>query len=124
MALRAPTINDYTDQVLSAVEAIPVGSVMTYGDLAELVGVGGPRQVGRVMALYGAAVPWWRVVRADGQPARGHESRALQHLAAEGTPVRRDRVQLAAARYHPTARSDAPESNVKQGSQGLTFMQG
>ena len=30
-------------------------------------GAGGPRQVGRVMALYGGAVPWWRVVRADGR---------------------------------------------------------
>ena len=103
-----PPIDDYADQVLSAVEAIPVGSVMTYGDLAELVGVGGPRQVGQVMARYGAAVPWWRVVRADGLPARGHESRALQHLAAEGTPLRRGRVELGTARYRPGYRSDAP----------------
>jgi alkylated DNA nucleotide flippase Atl1 len=101
-------IDDYTEQVLSAVEAIPAGSVMTYGDLAELVGVGGPRQIGQVMARYGGAVPWWRVVRADGQPARGHESRALTRLTAEGTPLRRDRVDLRSARYRPAPGRDAP----------------
>ena len=102
------SIDAYTDHVLSAVEAIPVGSVMTYGDLAELVGVGGPRQIGQVMARYGAAVPWWRVVRADGQPARGHESGALQRLAAEGVPLRRGRVKLGVARFAPRPRRDAP----------------
>jgi len=96
-------LDDYTEQVLSAVEAIPAGSVMTYGDLAELIGLGGPRQIGQVMARYGGGVPWWRVVRADGQPARGHESRALKRLAAEGAPLRRDRVELRSARYRPDA---------------------
>jgi len=106
--VRAGTpLDDYTEQVLSAVEEIPVGWVMTYGDLAELVG-GGPRQIGQVMARYGAAVPWWRVVRADGQPARGHEPRALERLAAEGAPLRRGRVELRLARYLPPPGRDAP----------------
>ncbi|MFG2286843.1 MGMT family protein [Streptomyces sp. NPDC048595] len=50
--------------------------------------VGGPRQVGRVMALYGGAVPWWRVVRADGRLLPGSELRALAHYRDEGTPLR------------------------------------
>ena len=48
------------------VEAIPPGRVMSYGDIAEYLGEGGPRQVGRVMALWGGGVPWWRVIHADG----------------------------------------------------------
>ena len=54
----------YIELVLSTVEQIPPGQVASYGDIAELVGVGGPRLVGRVMSLHGSGVPWWRVVRA------------------------------------------------------------
>lgn len=79
---------EYAERVLDAVELVPPGRVMTYGDVAEWLGEGGPRQVGRVMTLYGATVPWWRVVRADGSLLPGHELRALDHYRAEGTPLR------------------------------------
>ncbi|WP_455356052.1 MGMT family protein [Streptomyces sp. SYSU K217416] len=79
---------EYAERVLEVAEAIPPGRVMTYGDVAEWLGEGGPRQVGRVMALYGGAVPWWRVIRADGVLLPGHELRALGHYRAEGTPLR------------------------------------
>ena len=88
----------YIEAVLRVVEQIPPGSVASYGDVAEAVGTGGPRQVGRVMALHGGAVPWWRVVRADGSPARCHEGEALELLRSEGTPLRGSRVVMAAAR--------------------------
>ena len=61
---------------------------MSYGDIAEYVGAGGPRQVGRVMALWGGGVPWWRVVHADGSLLAGHEREALRHYRREGTPLR------------------------------------
>ncbi|MEE1938891.1 MGMT family protein [Streptomyces sp. TRM 70361] len=80
---------EYAEKVLTVVEGIPPGRVMTYGDIAEWLGEGGPRQVGRVMSLYGGAVPWWRVVRADGTPPPCHEGRALAHYRREGTPLRR-----------------------------------
>ena len=65
---------------------------MSYGDIAEYLGDGpGPRQVGRVMAVYGGAVAWWRVIHSDGTPAPGHDSVALQHYLAEGTPLRSSR---------------------------------
>ncbi|MFI7234578.1 MGMT family protein [Streptomyces cyaneofuscatus] len=79
---------EYAERVLDVADLIPPGRVMTYGDVAEWLGDGGPRQVGRVMALYGSAVPWWRVVRADGALLPGHELRALDHYRAEGTPLR------------------------------------
>ena len=74
----------YVEAVLNAVEQIPPGRVASYGDLAELVGRGGPRLVGRVMSTQGAGVPWWRVVRADGRPARGLEETALAAPAGRG----------------------------------------
>ncbi|MFJ9207585.1 MGMT family protein [Streptomyces sp. NPDC102264] len=79
---------DYAERVLDVAELIPPGRVMTYGDVAEWLGEGGPRQVGRAMALYGSAVPWWRVVRSDGVLLPGHELRALDHYREEGTPLR------------------------------------
>lgn len=79
---------EYAERVLDVADLIPPGRVMTYGDVAEWLGDGGPRQVGRVMTLYGSAVPWWRVVRADGALLPGHELRALGHYRAEGTPLR------------------------------------
>ncbi|MEU3714411.1 MGMT family protein [Streptomyces catenulae] len=92
----APELPDYAERVLGLAERIPPGHVLTYGDIAARLaaqdrdgrGSGGPRQVGRAMALYGGAVPWWRVVRADGAPLPGSEHRALAHYRAEGTPLR------------------------------------
>ncbi len=53
------------ERVLRAVEQVPSGRVVSYGDLATLVGIG-PRQVGTIMRLYGSNVTWWRVTNASG----------------------------------------------------------
>lgn len=92
---------DYDEQVLRAVAAIPVGRVMSYGDVAEFLGSGGPRQVGRAMARSEGAVPWWRVVHADGSPPPGKERECLSRLSAEGTPMREGgtRVDMRRARW-------------------------
>jgi alkylated DNA nucleotide flippase Atl1 len=84
-------MDDYTSRVLDVVDLIPPGRVMSYGDIAEYVGSGGPRQVGHVMATYGGGVPWWRVIHSDGTPAPRHERAALSHYRSEGTPLRSDR---------------------------------
>lgn len=89
----------YVEAVLSLVEQIPVGQVSTYGDLAEMVGRGGPRGVGRVLSLYGGAVPWWRVIRASGHPPAHKEAYALGLLRDEGVPLRGEIVDLARARW-------------------------
>jgi alkylated DNA nucleotide flippase Atl1 len=81
-------VDDYSARVLDVVDTIPPGQVMTYGDIAEAIGDGGPRQVGRVMSSYGGGVAWWRVIRADGTPPPGHEAAALPHYLDEGTPLR------------------------------------
>ncbi|ADD43926.1 MGMT family protein [Stackebrandtia nassauensis] len=95
---------DFAEKVLEAAESIPPGKVMTYGDIAEWIGEGGPRQVGRVMSHYGGPVPWWRVVRSDGVILPGHEARALAAYRDEGTPLRRGgsatRIDMARARWN------------------------
>jgi alkylated DNA nucleotide flippase Atl1 len=52
--------------------------------------------VARALAGGGGAVPWHRVVRADGTAAEPVRVRQLQLLAAEGVPLRGQRVDLAA----------------------------
>jgi alkylated DNA nucleotide flippase Atl1 len=87
--------DEYVEAVLMLVEQVPAGRVTTYGALARAVGTGGPRQVGRVMALHGDAVPWWRVVHADGSPATCHGGTAVERLREEGVPLTgRGRVDL------------------------------
>ena len=71
-----PPLDDFASKVLDVVDSIPAGRVMSYGDIAEYLAAGlGPRQVGRVMSVYGGAVAWWRVIHSDGTPAPGHDSR-------------------------------------------------
>ena len=81
-------MTDFASRVLDVAEAIPVGRVMSYGDIAEYLGDGGPRQVGRVMALWGGGVPWWRVVHSDGSFLAGSEREAIAHYRREHTPLR------------------------------------
>lgn len=107
VGMQGSELPEYAERVLQVAEQIPPGRVMTYGDVAawlrEEDGVepgaprgagagGGPRQVGRVMALYGGAVPWWRVVRSDGVLLPGEEHRALERYRSEGTPLREPRA--------------------------------
>jgi alkylated DNA nucleotide flippase Atl1 len=80
-------------RILDAVRAIPEGFVRTYGDLDPAA----PRLAGRVLATSGGAVPWHRVVRADGGLSQGERQAAL--LRAEGVPLTAaGRVDLKAAR--------------------------
>ncbi|MEJ7707864.1 MAG: MGMT family protein [Nocardioidaceae bacterium] len=78
---------EYVEQVLQLVETIPSGRVTTYGVISDVVGRGGPRQVGRVLAFHGGPVPWWRVVRADGSLPEAHIRGALAHYREEATPL-------------------------------------
>lgn len=107
-----PPLPQRVERVLDLVERIPVGRVLTYGDVAGLLGSRGARFVGTVLSRYGSGVPWWRVVRAGGWPPRGHEERALARYRQEGTPLAGTapggvRVDLALARW------DAPAACVR-----------
>ncbi|GAA2198241.1 MGMT family protein [Sinomonas flava] len=108
---------EFVEAVLAVVDLVPPGSVVSYGDVAELLGAGGPRQVGAVMSHHGAAVCWWRVLRASGEAPEHHEAAALERYRAEGTPLRGDpargtqKVDIQRARWAPTdAELDAVEA--------------
>lgn len=94
-------LDDLTSRVLDCVDLIPPGRVATYGDIATLVGTG-PRQVGRIMAVHGHLVAWWRVVRADG----GSQvvERARLHWDEEGiTSTHGTRVKVRMTHHRLTA---------------------
>lgn len=93
----------FEERALDVVAGIPAGQVLTYGDVAARAGSLAPRAVGRALARFGGEVPWWRVVRADGALAPGHEEQAAELLRAEGVRLLRGtsgpRVDLAAHRW-------------------------
>ena len=64
---------NYRERVYEIVRKIPPGRVMTYGQLAEILGEGyTPRTVGYVM--HGAeteSVPWQRVINSQGACSTG-----------------------------------------------------
>lgn len=92
-------LTPFAQSVLDAVDRIPRGRVMSYGDVAEYVGAGSARAVGTVMARYGGEVPWHRVLHSDGTCATHKSDRQLEMLRAEGVPMRGARVDMAAARW-------------------------
>ena len=69
------------------------GEVVSYGEVARRAGQrGAARAVGGFLAEYGGALPWWRVVRADGTLAVHHPREQARRLRAEGVEVRNGRV--------------------------------
>ena len=81
------TLPDFAEAVLDIVDQIPSGKVLAYADVAELLGHGGPRQVGSVMSRYGSSVTWWRVIRASGEAPQGLADEAAAQWRSEGTAM-------------------------------------
>ena len=62
----------YRERVFEIVRRIPSGRVMTYGQLAEILGEGyTARTVGFVMHSADPSVPWQRVINAQGACSTG-----------------------------------------------------
>ncbi len=67
-------VNDkiYRERVYEIVRKIPVGKVMTYGQLAIVLGEGyTARTVGYVMHASDEGVPWQRVINSQGKCSTG-----------------------------------------------------
>jgi methylated-DNA-protein-cysteine methyltransferase-like protein len=109
----------YRRTVLALVGRIPPGRVMAYGAiaayLAEVSGRASPRLIGQIMARDSSQVPWHRVVRSSGLPARGHEPEALRRLRQDGTPLVGDRVDMARAAWGPP---EPPSSRNRRAPDG------
>ena len=75
--------------ILDRIRSVPEGCVAAYGDVSP----GAPRLAGAVLALSDdPALPWHRIVRADGSLAKGERQRRL--LEDEGVPFRGPRVEM------------------------------
>jgi methylated-DNA-protein-cysteine methyltransferase related protein len=84
----SPPLDDVVvERVLRAVELVPPGRIVSYGDLAALVGTG-PRQVGAVMRHWGGDVAWWRVTSHAGDLAGELLVRARPRWDEEGIRVK------------------------------------
>jgi methylated-DNA-protein-cysteine methyltransferase-like protein len=99
------TPQEYVEEVLSLVERIPEGKVMSYGAIADVLadrsGRNSARQVGTIMARHGGAVPWHRVVTTSGRLPPGHEREARQRLLSESVPLKGDHVDMVRAAWLP-----------------------
>ena len=84
-------VSEFQRLLVEVVRGIPLGAVMSYGDVGAVIGTRG-RQVGRMMAqMEGEGGPWWRVCNARGEfpiskrnPMYENEQR--QRLEEEGVP--------------------------------------
>lgn len=86
------------ERVLRAVEQIPPGRLVSYGDIGRLVGMGA-RQVGTVMRHWGSNVAWWRVVNASGRLPEHLRDEARERWAAEGIVVSAAEQGVSMSRY-------------------------
>lgn len=97
----------YRERVFEIVRRIPAGRVMTYGQLAVLLGEGyTARTVGYVMHAAGDSVPWQRVINAQGACSTGRvvlpPDLQQRMLEAEGVAFdARGHCDLARLRWTP-----------------------
>jgi len=102
-------VNDktYRERVYQFVRQIPVGKVMTYGQLAIILGKGyTARTVGYVMHGAGEDVPWQRVINAQGKCSTGKLTIPInlqqELLEAEGVVfTERGKCDLGEFRWFP-----------------------
>ena len=71
------------ERVLRAVEQVGPGKVVSYGDIAGIVGTTA-RIVGAVLSQYGSGVAWWRVTNRDGELPEHLLAEAGRRWAEEG----------------------------------------
>lgn len=106
--VRPASIDDTDRRILAAVAAVPAGRVASYGQVAALAGLPrGARRVARALrrAPSGTALPWHRIVGADGRiaipPGDRHREIQIARLRAEAVTVDGGRVAMARFRWRP-----------------------
>lgn len=105
----------YRERVYALVRRIPPGRVMTYGQIAELLGEGyTPRTVGFVMHGSPDGTPWHRVLNAQGKCSTGRvvlpHDKQQRLLEQEGVEFDKNaRCDLEQFLYIPKARTQKPK---------------
>ena len=112
--------HDYRERVYRIVRSIPCGRVMTYGQLAEILGEGyTPRTVGFVMHGSDDGTPWHRVINAQGACSTGRialpSDKQQRMLEAEGVEFNeRGRCDLQSYLWIPSERKARSKSALKK----------
>jgi methylated-DNA-protein-cysteine methyltransferase-like protein len=112
--------SNYRERVYRIVRSIPRGRVMTYGQLAEILGDGyTPRTVGFVMHGSDDRTPWHRVINAQGACSTGRialpSDKQQRMLAAEGVEFNeRGRCDLQRYLWIPRKRKTSSKSPLKK----------
>lgn len=117
----------YRERVYEVVRRIPTGRVMTYGQIAEILGEGyTPRTVGFVMhAASEETTPWHRVINSQGACSTGRvilpPDKQQRMLEAEGVVFdARGRCDLGRYRWAPEG-SERPEDDGDDEAQPSLF---
>jgi methylated-DNA-protein-cysteine methyltransferase related protein len=93
----------FADAVRKVVRDLGRGDVASYGEVARRAGYpGAARAVGNVLASC-VGVPWWRVVRSNGELAANSREEQARRLRREGVKVRDGRIDRSTSRK-PTAK--------------------
>jgi len=115
-----PNPQAYYEQVWNVVRQIPLGKVVTYGQIAQMVPppmgfepqeykAFGPRWVGEAMAACPADVPWQRVINSQGKISqRPGAERQRQLLEEEGIVFVKDKVDLKVYQWRGPGHEDEP----------------
>ena len=113
----------YRERVFEIVRRIPIGRVMTYGQIAEILGEGyTPRTVGFVMhAADEETTPWQRVINSQGACSTGRvilpPDKQQRMLEAEGVEFdARGRCNLSRYRWMPEEFEQGDNEEKKQPS--------
>jgi len=95
-------------RVWNVVEAIPAGTVASYGQVAELAGLnGGARRVGGALAKAPdrGSLPWHRILKADGKIAlpvgSAGRQEQIRRLENEGVAIIDGRVDMQKFQWQP-----------------------
>ena len=84
---------DFEQALIIAAAKLREGEVISYGDLAARAGrPNAPRAAGALLSKSVAELPWWRVVRANGQLASCDPETQRQQLESEGCEITNGRV--------------------------------
>ncbi|MGB8509962.1 MAG: MGMT family protein [Pyrinomonadaceae bacterium] len=109
----------YRGRVYAIVRRIPAGRVMTYGQIAELLGEGyTPRTVGYVMHAAEEGDPWHRVINAQGGCSTTRlvlpHDKQQRMLEAEGVIFdARARCDLGRYRWTPEEFAEAADDSTQ-----------
>ena len=108
----------YRERVYSLVRRIPRGRVMTYGQIAELLGDGyTPRTVGFCMHASPDGTPWHRVLNAQGATSTGRvvlpHDKQQRMLEQEGVVFNKsNRCDLQTFLFIPKTKTVSPEASL------------